>query len=164
MNKKQLIYNSLDIIHLKKQLKNKVIFNAILFFMLFFVFIWILPIKILRFIIICSILYLCINIPIFIHKIINLISILRNSDRYVFSHTVLSNPLYLILGKFYFSVNVQDETGNIHTGETSAIYTTIKNPYLEEWKDKKVLAAYDPETQKVFVIGLKKDFPDIPEN
>ena len=167
MNKKRLISDSIDARNYRFLIKlEATLFVAyvLIFSFVFTIIFWnMMDIAYLALIIAIS-LFLIIHIPMLLSDIYHLWKITARSNKYIFAHTVLSNPIYKSLGGFYFSVNVQDEIGNIHTGETAAIYTTIKNPYLEEWKDKKVLAAYDPETQKVFVIGLKKDFPDIPAN
>lgn len=99
-----------------------------------------------------------------VNPIVKLCFLLKKSDTYMFFNAKLSQ--YHTCGRrFFFTISVSDHNENRYEGETDAIYTagsTVAN--FEEWHNKNVLVAYDPDCEKMIVVGLAENYTQNADN
>ena len=94
---------------------------------------------------------------------IQIIELLKRSNTYIFSEAVLSE-YHASWNRFYFRLTITDEKGKILRGSTAPFYKAGSSiAGFEDWHGKKVVVAYDPEKEKMIVVGLSKNFRHITE-
>lgn len=90
--------------------------------------------------------------------IAQLTKMLKKSDTYIFSEAVLSE-FHPGRRRFYFRITITTEEGQQITGNTDSFYKPGASIIdFEEWYNKSVLVAYDPETEKMIVVGHSQSF------
>jgi len=98
--------------------------------------------------------------PLILAQVVQLKTLLKRSDTYIFSNAVLSD-FQTSWRHFYFRVTITDQNGRQITGNTNSLYKAGSSIIgFEDWYNQRVLVAYDPEKEKMIVVGLSKSFPD----
>ena len=75
-------------------------------------------------------------------------------DGYIFCQARLDQPHVSGRGGVSFTVNLTDRQGNPIQRETSKMFSSQWEPFLEEYNNKTVLVAYNEKTDRLVVIGL----------
>lgn len=80
--------------------------------------------------------------------------VFRKLERYTFHKTTLSQPHANKFHAFYFEVALETEKGSVTT-KTSSIFLARGwlGPIMEDYVNREVNLAYNPETGQVVVIG-----------
>ena len=79
------------------------------------------------------------------------LAIFRHIDSYTFCETVLDRPHMSRYGAGY-TVEITDRRGSKLTRDTTKMFRSESEPYLEEYNNQKVLVGYNEETDRVAVI------------
>lgn len=95
-------------------------------------------------------------VPFLVFYLVRICNILRKPGSYRFCRTTFSQPHQNPLAKsMYFTVVLQDENGQNVVRDTHAIFAChgFIGPLMEDYVNRTVTVAYNPETDMVVVIG-----------
>lgn len=152
---KEMISRSVDARALKSDIRLKAVVSLIVMVsasVMSIVGFWKYPSEMIKALLVFNIVCACCYTPAILISVILLRRLVKRSETYLFGEAILTD--YRTSGRrFYFHVTMKDETGKRVTGDTDAIYRTGSMiAGFEDWHNKRVLAAYDPETERVIVI------------
>lgn len=91
-------------------------------------------------------------LPILLYFAYRWLEIFLHIDSYIFCEVLLNQPHVQGRGGVKFTVTFTDRHGKQLKRDTSTIFSSHYEPYLEEYNNKKVLIGYNEETDRVVVI------------
>lgn len=91
-------------------------------------------------------------LPLILYLLYHWLEIFLYIDSYVFREVVLDRPQVAGRGGVKYTVSFTDRHGKQLTRETSRLFTSQTEPYLEDYNNKIVLIGYNEETDRVVVI------------
>ena len=81
------------------------------------------------------------------------LEIFLRMDRYIFCQVRLEHPHTQYRGGTYYTVEFTDRQGNTIKRDTSPMFSSDWEPYLEDYNNKTVLIGYNEEMDRLVVIG-----------
>lgn len=90
--------------------------------------------------------------PLILYQAYRWLEVFLHIDSYIFCEVLLDQPHVQGRGGVKFTVTFTDRHGKQLKRETSTMFSSSWEPYLEDYNNQKVLIGYNEETDRVVVI------------